>query len=252
MIRVETLVVWDVTIVIKVILSISQKRNIQTVTLYFTSILWCPLIFTKCDFRGRRELSFSYCVFTSPVVQQCALVSVQDLNFRLGIQTLKTDQIYFFSYLLKISKGLFGVLEFSRKTSERIGRSSKNILFKFEDTKSPFEIIWPLVLVQRDQTTFWVQSTPAFHFKAPIIINVPSYAVCTYQVFKTSAMDCSHKNGKSRCWTNIKLGQFLQYHSHMFCVALPQSFLNGNLLSTLFSEKNSKNIRLSICKHLFE
>ena len=36
-----------------------------------------------------------------------------------------------------ISKGLFGVLEFSQKTNERF-------LGEFEDTKSPFEIILPL------------------------------------------------------------------------------------------------------------
>ena len=65
--------------------------------------------------------------------------SVSNLHLTFVLCT-RTGQI--------ISKGLFGVLEFSRKTSERIGRSSKNILFKFEDTKSPFEIIWPLVPVK--------------------------------------------------------------------------------------------------------
>ena len=45
-----------------------------------------------------------------------------------------------------ISKGLFGVLEFSQKTNERIRLSSKKNSFvrflrEFEDTKSPFEII---------------------------------------------------------------------------------------------------------------
>ena len=46
-----------------------------------------------------------------------------------------------------ISKGLFGILEFSQKMNERIRRSSKKtnsfirFLGEFEDTKSPFEII---------------------------------------------------------------------------------------------------------------
>ena len=44
-----------------------------------------------------------------------------------------------------ISKGLFGVLEFSQKTNKRIRHSNKNesvrFLGEFEDTKSPFEII---------------------------------------------------------------------------------------------------------------
>ena len=39
-----------------------------------------------------------------------------------------------------ISKGLFGVLEFSQKTNERIRRSSR-VVGEFEDAKSPFEII---------------------------------------------------------------------------------------------------------------
>ena len=48
-----------------------------------------------------------------------------------------------------ISKRLIGVLEFSQKTNERIRRSRKNefirsVFEEFEDTKSPFEIIWPL------------------------------------------------------------------------------------------------------------
>ena len=44
-----------------------------------------------------------------------------------------------------ISKGLFGVLEFSQETNKRIHRSSKNelvcFLGEFQDTKSLFEII---------------------------------------------------------------------------------------------------------------
>ena len=43
-----------------------------------------------------------------------------------------------------ISKGLFGILEFSQKMNERIRRRSKNELFflgEFEETKSPFGII---------------------------------------------------------------------------------------------------------------
>ena len=46
-----------------------------------------------------------------------------------------------------ISKGFFGVLEFSQKTNERIRRSSKVFLGEFEDSKSPFEIIWPLAIL---------------------------------------------------------------------------------------------------------
>ena len=47
-------------------------------------------------------------------------------------------------------KGLFGVLEFSKKRNELIRRSSKNefvcsFLGEFDDTKSLYEIIWPLV-----------------------------------------------------------------------------------------------------------
>ena len=62
-----------------------------------------------------------------------------------------------------ISKVLFVVLEFSQKTNERIRRSSKNelvhsFLGEFEDTKSPFEIIWPLV----EQDTIDYVSTAYF------------------------------------------------------------------------------------------
>ena len=46
-----------------------------------------------------------------------------------------------------ISKGLFGILEFSQKRNERIRHSSsknkfvRSFLGEFEETKSPFEII---------------------------------------------------------------------------------------------------------------
>ena len=57
-----------------------------------------------------------------------------------------------------ISKGLFVTLEFSQKTNKRIRRSSKNEFIRsffgeFEDTKSPFEIIWPL------EVGHWVAQT---------------------------------------------------------------------------------------------
>jgi hypothetical protein len=62
-----------------------------------------------------------------------------------------SDGLQYFLYFKGqiISKGLFGVLEFSQKTNKRICRSSKNnssvhFLGKLKDTKSPFEIIWPL------------------------------------------------------------------------------------------------------------
>ena len=62
---------------------------------------------------------------------------------------------YCFQYLILtrlgpiFSKGLFGVLEFSQKTNQQIRRSSRSefvrfFLGEFEDTKSPYEIIWPL------------------------------------------------------------------------------------------------------------
>ena len=48
-----------------------------------------------------------------------------------------------------ISKGLFGVLKFSQKQTNEFVVVVKTNLFvhflgEFEDTKSPFEIIWPL------------------------------------------------------------------------------------------------------------
>ena len=45
----------------------------------------------------------------------------------------------------------FGILEFSQKMNKRICRSSKNkfvcsfFLGEFEETKSPFKIMWPLI-----------------------------------------------------------------------------------------------------------
>ena len=50
-----------------------------------------------------------------------------------------------------VLEGLFCVHEFSQKMNQQIRRISSNefvcFLGKFEDTKSPFEIIWPLVSV---------------------------------------------------------------------------------------------------------
>ena len=59
-----------------------------------------------------------------------------------------------------ISKGLFNILEFSQKTIEWIVKlivkpnSFVHFLGKFQDTKSPFEIIWPLSKCQIDGEDF--------------------------------------------------------------------------------------------------
>ena len=64
-------------------------------------------------------------------------------------RTIQDQESFSFDEIGKgqmISKGLFGVLEFSQKTNEQIRRSNKNefvrsFLREFEDTKSPFKII---------------------------------------------------------------------------------------------------------------
>ena len=54
-----------------------------------------------------------------------------------------------------ISKGLFGVLKFSQKRNEGIRLSSKK---EFEDTKSSFQIIWPLIYHWIKQGIPWTAS----------------------------------------------------------------------------------------------
>ena len=62
-----------------------------------------------------------------------------------------------------ISKGLFAILEFFQKMNQWIHCSSKNefvcsFFEEFEDSKSPFEIIWPL-----SKCCLWLLNAVATH-----------------------------------------------------------------------------------------